>query len=367
MKQLIIRAGQLTLAFVLVLSLISFAPTQADSIGSDFEGFSLGNINGQGGWSKTGGYDVAVVANTWGYSGFGSQSLRISNAVTSGSFGDHTFSPSTADEAGETTAENGGLSGGTRQPYYYAEFQVASAVPGSQQPGLRIQASPDRGDGARMSYVGLEDTASGILIDFYNYNMAGDSFDYFAVATVSRNTPHTVGIEMIFVDGLSNDIVNIYVDGTLMLTDTSWEDYFVVYQGGFSRTVDSIAFFTRGTAAPGTAGNGFVIDNVSVTTGPVPVAPVGGGLNLPDKIAQIKIDQTQAQPAYESADGGVARLDDGTEIWLPHDYDGNFFDTYDVYGTQTIDGRVWVEIFLGSETLVWVPLDKVTPLSYITD
>jgi hypothetical protein len=66
----------------------------ADSTGvEDFDGFTAGSPNGQNGWSSTGPYDHKIVT---GYAGapasFGDTSLRISNAVTSGSFGDQTFS-----------------------------------------------------------------------------------------------------------------------------------------------------------------------------------------------------------------------------------------------------------------------------------
>ena len=66
--------------------------------------YVVGNINGQNGWSKTGPYDAAVAAVSSfpaasGY-GFGTQALRISNAVVSGSFGDQTFAPPLANAAG---------------------------------------------------------------------------------------------------------------------------------------------------------------------------------------------------------------------------------------------------------------------------
>ena len=64
----------------------------ADSLSIDFETYALGTIHGQDGWSSAGAagsgcamYDHAVVSNTYGYASFGAQSLRISNAVTSGS------------------------------------------------------------------------------------------------------------------------------------------------------------------------------------------------------------------------------------------------------------------------------------------
>src|SRR5262249_43012025 len=54
----------------------------------DFESYTLGNINGQQGWTKTGPYDVAVADVTGNSFGFGTQALRLSDATTSGSFGD---------------------------------------------------------------------------------------------------------------------------------------------------------------------------------------------------------------------------------------------------------------------------------------
>ena len=67
--------------------------------------YNMGDINGQNGWLKTGGFDVAVAnVSTFpaavGYD-FGVQALRISDAVTSGSFGDQTFSPGLVRPAGE--------------------------------------------------------------------------------------------------------------------------------------------------------------------------------------------------------------------------------------------------------------------------
>ncbi|HEX5256742.1 MAG TPA: hypothetical protein VFW69_23280, partial [Mycobacterium sp.] len=56
------------------------------------QGYAIGSINGQNGWSDTGGFDAQVVANP-GVTGFGDQSLQISDATTSDSFGNQTFAP----------------------------------------------------------------------------------------------------------------------------------------------------------------------------------------------------------------------------------------------------------------------------------
>lgn len=276
-------------ALLLAIALaLSTRAVLADTTAIDFESpaYATGTINLQDGWSSLGAagsgcavYDHAVVINSYGYASFGGQSLRISNAVTSGCFGDQTFSKSLVDEAGETTgsdAENGGMSGGTRQPYFEAQWDFASTMPGTEQPGLSVVASPDRGDGARMSWVQMVDTPGGLEVNFYDYQISANppvgDWVFTQVATgLDRSIPHTIKVTMLFLDGPENDIVEVYVDGTLMHTGTSWEDYFRQNQPPGTRTVDSILFRTGGTAAPATAGSGFLIDNLSLFSGSLPV------------------------------------------------------------------------------------------------
>ena len=116
-------------------------PASAEGITGNFETFTLGNVNGQDGWSMTGAYDVAVVTNSYGYASFGTKTLRISNTVTSGGFGDQTFAKKLVNEAGETAAYSAAPSG-IRQKSFVAQWDFASTVPASQQPGLSITASP---------------------------------------------------------------------------------------------------------------------------------------------------------------------------------------------------------------------------------
>lgn len=250
---------------------VTLPPAPSCDLNSSFDSFTLGSVNGQGGWSSTGSFDQAIVANNYGYSTFGCQSLRISNAVTSGSFGDQTFSASTTNEAGEASAENGGYSGGTRQTRFEAQFDLASAVPNAQQTGLSMSVSPDRGDGARMSYLRFEDQADGIHVFFDDYS--ANDFQETDIATLSRTEAHTIKFVMDFVDGTGNDIVQIYIDGSLVHTGTSWEDYFREQEGNPTRTVDSLLFRVAGTAAPLTSGKGFLIDNFNPSTSLTPVTP----------------------------------------------------------------------------------------------
>jgi Cadherin-like beta sandwich domain len=251
---------------------------------TDFESFTIGSVNGQGGWTSGHGssfcplYDEGVVSNTYGYPSFGAQSFRISNAITCSSYNDMTFSPSLANEAGETSATTSTYSGGTRQPYFEAQWDFASTVPGAEQPGLAVVASPDRGDPSRMSWLQMQDTPTGLQLNFEDYQESIQNFVSTPIATaIDRTVPHTVKITMQFVDGPSNDVVDVYLDGVLIHTGTSWEDYYRdVAPGGLPAPVDSIMFRTAGTAAPATSGNGFLIDNFSSYSGPVPTADLTG-------------------------------------------------------------------------------------------
>lgn len=289
---------------LITISALFARPASASSPGISFEApaYHSGSIDGQNGWAGTAGgainptIDQAIVTNGAGApASFGAQSWRISNAYTNGAFGDWPFSPSLPNEAGEATAQNGGLSGGIRANHFEAQWDFASTTPASPQPDLQISVSPDRGDGARMSFIRMRDQADGLAVEFVDYQDAppygslanpsvgcGDE-DNFVLTTVasglSRTVPHTIKLTMDFVDGPRNDVVKVYVDGMLAHTGTSWEDYFrwCAESGGgvpnnaaadASRTVDSLIFQARssGGTAPASLGKGFLIDNLALAS-----------------------------------------------------------------------------------------------------
>jgi hypothetical protein len=235
---------------------------------------------------------VGVVSNTYGHSTFGTRSLRISNAITCSSYNDQTFSPSLADEAGETSASTSTYSGGTRQPYFEAQWDFASTVPGSEQPGLSVVASADRGDPSRMSWLQMQDTPSGLQLNFQDYQHSIGNFVLTPIATgLDRTVPHTVKMTMQFLDGQANDVVKVYLDGTLIQTGTNWEDYYRDFAGGIPHAVDSILFRVGGTAAPATMGNGFLIDNFTSYSGPVPTAD----------LTSLSLSSGALSPAFDPA------------------------------------------------------------------
>jgi Ca2+-binding RTX toxin-like protein len=280
-------AGLFGLIALAAIALSTSAAT-ADTLGPiNFEGptYSPGDIDGQAGWSKTGPYDseVASVASfsaATGY-GFGAQALRISNDTTSGSFGDQTLSPSLANEAGEPAAIGGGLSGGSRQSHFEASFSIGTTQ-ATAQSGLSLSVSPDRGDGSRMSYVRFDDLSDGVHVYFDDVRDPGPlgtgaDFNETSIATLARGQAHTVRYAIDFKPGPANDVVQVFIDGVLRATGTTWEDYYRYDpeqsgDGNVVPTVDQLDFLERGsdTSGNGNAGQGFLIDSVSLASGASP-------------------------------------------------------------------------------------------------
>ncbi len=239
------------------------------------DGFVPGSIDGQNGWTMTGPYDVEVAetsdfADAAAY-GFGDQALRISNAVTSGAFGNQTFSPGLPDEAGEPGAYTAGYGSGDRQSHFEATFNIGSTQ-AEFQDGLAMSVSPDQGNGNRVTYLGFKDESDGIHVTFYDVDPPeeGETAWQFIprdVATLDRGESHSIKFAIEFKSGPDNDVVQIYVDGELALTGGTWEDYYRndPEQAGHNNlvpTADKLLFLVRNPAAEANEGQGFLIDGV---------------------------------------------------------------------------------------------------------
>ena len=262
----------------------------ASAVSVNFESYTPGVINGQDGWTSTGAagagcavYDHAVVDNTgaiYHYNGFGKKSLRISDAVTSGCFGDQTFAKPLTDSVGETASSNGTFSPGTKQRRFTMQFDFASTTPKAQQAGLHVSVSPDRGDGSRMSYLRFEDGANGIDVFFDDVQGIGNPANFVEsqIATgLNRKKSHTVKLTLDTIDGPSNDVVKVWIDGNQVHEGTSWENYYLYDTESateqLTRIVKTVLFRSSGTAVPADQGKGFLFDNLSTSSGPIPVKP----------------------------------------------------------------------------------------------
>lgn len=265
----------------------------ADSTGNiNFEptSYTAGPINGQHNWSALGSvglgcanYDEGVTTNnSLAPASFGAQSFRISNAVTSGCFGDQAYAPKLSQWAGEPDAlDNNGNPVSSPQSHFEAQFDIASATKANQ--GMSLSVSPDDGVGARMSYLSFVDQSDGIHVNFYDvkdstHGIGQDSFNLTPdVAVLSYGSPHTIKFSMNFYSGPDNDVVNIYIDGTLVHTGTSWEDYYRFdtesnpgLTNNDSRAVNTLEFREGGNAVSANMGNGYLIDNLSMKSGAIP-------------------------------------------------------------------------------------------------
>lgn len=273
------------LAIVALLLPAAALTASADAISLDMESYTDGNINGQDGWSKTGTFDVAVEINTYGFAAFGAKTLRISDAVTSGSFGDQLFAKPLVNAVGETAATADGFSVGVRQNHFEMQFDIASTQ-AAQQPGMHVSVSPDRGDGSRMSYLRFEDDTAGIDVFFDDVPQSAActpsgcaNFVETQVANdLSRATAHTIKLTMDTLDGPANDVVKVYIDSALVKTGTSWEGYYrfdpEAAAEQSTRIVKTVLFRVSGTATPANSGKGYLFDNLSMTSGgTLPVTP----------------------------------------------------------------------------------------------
>ena len=88
---------------------------------------------------------------------------------------------------------------------------------------------------------------------------------------LSRSVPHTVKLTMDVVDGPSNDVVKVWIDGVLVITGTSWENYYRFDSESVAeqspRVVKTVLFRESGDAHPANAGSGFLFDNLSLMSG----------------------------------------------------------------------------------------------------
>ena len=317
------------------------ALASADTVGPiTFETptYTIGNINAQDSWSALGSagsgcavYDEGVAASG-GVTGFGAQSFRISNAVTSGCFSDQAFAHPVVNQAGETGANNGTFPTGTLQTHFESQFDIA-AISGST--GDVMSVSPDRGDGARMSYLRFDSEADGIHVYFDDvtdptHAVNEETFNETQIATLDASVPHTIKFSMDFYDGPDNDVVNVYIDGNLKATGTSWEDYYRYdtesnpsAPSNYTPTVRTMLFRAGGTAVPANAGKGFLIDNLSLTSGPISTS-LGSGctaIQLASGVSTFSGGWTNGT----NVSGGVAVTNDATGLNpANYTYQGSF-------------------------------------------
>jgi len=177
------------------------------------------SISGQNGWY------VDLIANfDEKILDVGSQACRgkgvwqLSNKVTSGGFGNQPMSPTQNTSAGESTVRDPG--GGDSMAISFYIRTVSGNADGS---AFTLSFSPDSADRhTYLRFVNDENTDRG----FRMFAIDGAGLTAHDVKNnMTRATWMHIQIESENPDGGSNDIVRVYVDGVLVDTHTSWEDW----------------------------------------------------------------------------------------------------------------------------------------------
>jgi uncharacterized repeat protein (TIGR01451 family) len=274
------RTALVALLAAFLSSVLLTGVAAADTVTTTFEPptFTPGTVNAQDGWHSaepgdvlhlpTGQYDQAVVPSG-GVAGFGTQSLRHSNAFSenTGEFEFQTYSRSNAVNAGEALPST----------EFVGEFQFTSTSP-ELQDELHMRISPDDGHGGRMSFVGLRDTAAGIAATIFDTPEADGEFVAYPAGIYSRDAVHTVKFLLQLVPGPDNDIVHIVIDGVdignqLGVCLTTWENFYR-FQKQPVPVTNSLQFRSAnaggnpGLVIPNLVGHGYLFDNVRTDTTP---------------------------------------------------------------------------------------------------
>ncbi len=155
-----------------------------------------------------------------------------------------------------------------------------------------MSVSPDDGQGSRMSYLSFVDQPDGVHVTFYDVDDPGPlptvaEFEPTELPVLDRSEAHTIRFAMDLVPGAGNDVVRIFIDGALVHTGTSWEDYYrfdaeQTGNGNVVPTTSGLIFLTRGSGTnPGVAGQGYVLDDVAFASS----AAASGSFTVNDDLA----------------------------------------------------------------------------------
>jgi len=269
-------------------------------------GTLAGTVDGQNGWTTRDAFTSATTVGRWDQQvkqvsdANGTRNVfRMSNAITSSTYSSQVFSATSGQVAGEANAalwNDRGTNGSApfSPPQYgayaatdtfYSKVSFRSAT-GAAQSGLALTLSASaKQSTVRMSWLQLQDTGSGFNLNVYD--LLGNGAFPAAATTIasglSYSDLHTIETGITFVDGVStvggqiysNDVLKIWLNGSLIHTGSTWESYYYNFEritAGTPRlqAVDSMLFRVAGTAATGTSGNGFYFEDFAIGNTIVP-------------------------------------------------------------------------------------------------
>ncbi len=247
----------------------------------------------------------------------------VTNAIYSG----NTYVGNGAGDYVNYGVEFGGGAVGTVSGSSFSNIYGVAVSDGSESGGILATTYYGGGTSATITGNAFENNSYGIIVGY-------DTAD-----TSTANASNNCFINNSILGFASNGASGLTLNGA----NNWWNSATGPVVDGTNGVSPDVPFTPFLTAAPAFCGG-----------------PVAGNTGDFPNIGMVKISVEQAQPAYDSAGGSIIRHNGGHELWLPHDYDSNGFDTYVVTETMMVDGRLWVGMWLGSQTYGWVPIDMVT-------
>ena len=259
---------QSSASFTLGANVENLTLTDAAGNTQTFDDMATGPIaDGENGWQVLGpARDQAVVDL-----GGGNHAFHISSDPASGDFGGP-YSPALSVAAGET-----GLSPYQNQSIKFDFKAVSSTVDGSR---LEIDFANASGTD-RNNFLLIESTDTGLRIAVNEPLATGDwatnDFDAFTgnrtlISGVDQTVSHHLEMRLTYVDGSGNDQIGIYLDGALIGTTTTFENYHDFHleqdhDAAASANLTSRVLFRTGGNPPndgaGGLNQGFNIDNLT--------------------------------------------------------------------------------------------------------
>jgi hypothetical protein len=230
---------------------------------------------------------------------------RVSNNVTNGGLNDQIYSYDACSVAGETNASlwnernktlpddpncffnvYPGATATTNKFVWRASFRSVTDAP---QPGLAVSLSAAaKMFDSRNTFLRIVDNgATGFNLIFSDRPVNFSSVPVTVATGLSYSAWHTVQTEVEYIDGVTqvggttfaNDIVQLYLNGALIHTGTSWENNWRLRDNGAgyppkgTRAANSLMFtltagdVPAGAPARAKAGEGFYFKNVIVANG----------------------------------------------------------------------------------------------------
>lgn len=206
------------------------------------------SINGQNGWTSSGGFDEQVMAI--GDAAHAGQNVwKLGNRIISTSYGNQPLSPPLSESVGESTVRSAG--GGDAMEVVFWVRPMSFFADGS---AITLSLSPPGGN--RQTYLRIENNldANGgnqlRVIDYLNAATTNEYRTFLTAVAISRSAWTKVRMVMETPDGSSNDIFQIFLNDQLAGTYSTWEDYHTWALGGNSvpLAVDRLMF--RASVAP---------------------------------------------------------------------------------------------------------------------